>query len=122
MKSVYIRRMHLAFGRVAALAFALAGCIPECGQRQRLAKVDLVQLKDATQLFYHTMRKWPSSLQEMAPPSCHGSSCTLRELHNDPWGHPYVLIVKTERITVRSMGGDGRAGGEDDLQVVVWQQ
>jgi hypothetical protein len=66
--------------------------------------------------------RWPSSLQEMAPPSCRGLSCTLRELHNDPWGHPYGLAITPERIRVVSAGPSGQLGDGDDLDLVVWQQ
>jgi len=97
-------------------------CVPECGQRQRLARVDLAQLRDAVQTFRGDTGQWPSSLQEMAPPSCRGPSCTLRELHNDPWGHPYGLVITPERISVVSKGPSGELGDGDDIDLVVWQR
>jgi len=58
----------------------------------------------------------------MAPPSCRGPSCTLRELHNDPWGHPYGLVITPERISVVSTGPSGELGDGDDIDLVVWQR
>ena len=115
-------RLRMTQARLVALGLVLSACVPECGQRQRLARVDLAQLRDAVQTFRGDTGQWPSSLQEMAPPSCRGPSCTLRELHNDPWGHPYRLAITPERIRVVSAGPSGQLGDGDDLDLVVWQR
>jgi hypothetical protein len=109
-------------GTLLALGLVLSACVPECGQRHRLARVDLGQLKDASRRFRADTGRWPSSLQEMAPPSCRGPSCALRVLHNDPWGHPYGLAITPERIRVVSAGPSGQLGDGDDLDLVVWQR
>jgi len=105
-----------------ALGLVLSACVPECGQRERLARVDLAHLRDASQAFRGATGRWPSSLQEMVPPSCRGPGCTLRELHNDPWSHPYGLAITPERISVVSAGPSGLLGDGDDLDLVVWQR
>jgi len=115
-------RLPIIHARLAAIGLVLSACVPECGQRQRLVRVDLAQLKDASLAFRSATGRWPSSLQEMAPPSCRGPTCTLREIHNDPWGHPYELAITPERIRVASSGPNGRSGDEDDVDLVVWQK
>jgi hypothetical protein len=114
-----------ALASFACLFLVAAGaCVPEYGQRRRLAEIEVRQLKDATDAFHRSTGRWPSPLSEMAPPQCQDGGCTLRELRRDPWENTYVLvlIVSPDVVSVLSAGADGRVGTDDDITAVVWQR
>jgi hypothetical protein len=77
----------------------------------RFARIDQRAIVDGASLYRLNQGAWPSRLEAMVPGE-------LRELHADPWGHPYAYYRGEGGIAVVSAGPDGVLGTPDDLVTV----
>lgn len=100
-------RYGLAIGLLLSLLVKVVMGLSPCRQEDFAAR-DLAALEMGATLFRRSLGRWPSSLQEMAPPLCQGLGCTLRALHADPWGNAYRLETGPGWLAIKSLGRDGR--------------
>ena len=83
-------KMRLSVAVICLVGSILAGCIPEFGQRERQAKLELGQIRSALNEYRKRTARFPAALADMAPPTCR-KDCTLVELRADPWGSEYAF-------------------------------
>ena len=81
----------------------LASCVPEFGQRERQARLELGHIRSALNEYRKRTGRFPGSLADIAPPTCR-KNCTLVELHADPWGSPYAFASDGTSGIIRSAG------------------
>ena len=106
--------MRLSVAVVGLVASILAGCIPEFGQRERQAKLELGQMRSALNEYRKRAGRFPAALADIAPPTCR-KDCTLVELRTDPWGSQYAFASDGGSGEVRSAGPNSKLGDADDL-------
>jgi hypothetical protein len=97
-----------------ALIGAVIACVPECGQRERLEKVRVNQLREAVLLFRKDNQRWPAGIDALIPRY-------MNEQPKDRWGRPFYLENRGGAMAVASAGPDGVFGTADDVIVAVLQ-
>ena len=80
---------------VLLILLLCSGCIPECGQHEQFAKLDLQGLRDAARQFQWKVGRWPSKVGDLMAPGCNGDECQLEgpRTVRDPWGGEYLFEI-----------------------------
>jgi general secretion pathway protein G len=97
------------------------------GSSQRKAALAQMQmLSTALDTYRLDVGDYPKSLVELRQGSAPGwdGPYLPREIPLDPWGNPYVYSLAGEAekpYSLMSYGKDGREGGQDDAEDVVFQ-
>ena len=93
--------------------------------KQSTAKAQMQMLETSLDTYYLDIGEYPSSLSELRSSEKPGwdGPYIRKDIPNDPWGNPYLLDVPGSNgapYTLRSLGKDGRQGGEgenEDIEV-----
>jgi general secretion pathway protein G len=93
--------------------------------KQSTAKAQMQMLETSLDTFYLDVGEYPKSLSELRSSDKSGwdGPYIRKEIPNDPWGNPYQLDVPGRDgapYLLRSLGKDGRQGGEgedEDIEV-----
>jgi general secretion pathway protein G len=98
------------------------------GSSQRKAALAQMQmLSTALDTYRLDVGSYPETLAELRSGSTPGWAGPYlpRELPKDPWGHDYVYSLQSDDPTkpylLKSLGRDGREGGEDDAGDILLQ-
>ncbi len=67
---------------------------------------------------------YPDSLEELVgeglcSKACPQVDCLKPEDLKDAWGRPFDYFRDSERLIIRSLGKDGRAGGDEDFTLML---
>lgn len=90
--------------------------------RVTVAATDIRTIASALEMYRLDNRAYPTTTQGIAalverpvsppaPPNWHEGGY-LADLPDDPWGNAYLYRAEGGRFDLRSLGADGRAGGE----------
>lgn len=85
--------------------------------KQSVARVDISNLMQALDTFYTTYGRYPSNeegLSILTKKSEEFPDGIIRNLRDDPWGHPYEYVSpgQTEPFEIMCFGADQREGGD----------
>lgn len=79
-------------------------------------KIQIGQIMNALNLYYTDCGKFPSSLEGLikADPECPnwGPEPYLKKAPKDAWNRDFVYSLEGNQYTIRSLGSDGREGGD----------
>lgn len=117
-KGFTLVEIMIVLGILGAIFALLSGRI--IGQRDKAkiqeAKIQMGQISNALSMYYNDCGKYPQSLDALkkndgncgnwGPESYYSKKLT------DPWEHPYVYEISGAEYTLRSLGRDGKEGGE----------
>ncbi|AWL11204.1 Type II secretion system protein [Saliniradius amylolyticus] len=87
--------------------------------KQSTAKAQMQMLETSLDTYYLDIGQYPESLDELWQSDKEGwdGPYVRKQVPNDPWGNPYILEVPGPNgmaYQIRSLGKDGRVGGEDE--------
>jgi general secretion pathway protein G len=97
------------------------------GSSQRKAALAQMQmLSTALDTYRLDVGDYPGSLNELRQGNAPGwdGPYLPREIPLDPWGNPYVYALGSKAdkpFTLMSFGKDGREGGQDDAEDIIFQ-
>lgn len=80
--------------------------------RARSAVLEAKTIENGALLFRSEHARWPARLEELVPRY-------LKDLHADPWGHPYAVFRGEGGMAIVSAGRDGELGTGDDVLRIV---
>ena len=93
--------------------------------KQKTAKAQMQLLETSLDTYYLDIGEYPKSLGELRNSDKSGwdGPYLSKDIPNDPWGNPYILDVPGTDgapFKLRSLGKDGRQGGEgEDADIEV---
>ena len=105
--------MRLPVGCLLSI-ISLGACVPECGEREHRAELDMKNIADAVNVSWRNHGQVPRSLDQIFCPDG-GEGCPLK----DPWGTPYELQATDAGFVIRSAGRDHRWDTADDLTITL---
>jgi general secretion pathway protein G len=114
--------LGLLLSLVAPTMFSKVG-----SSQRKTAMAQMQMLSTALDTHRLDTGSFPSALSELRSGDVPGwdGPYLPREVPLDPWGNPYVYSSKTDDpakpYSLLSYGKDGRLGGEDDAEDVVFQ-
>ncbi len=95
--------------------------------RKERARMDIVSLKNAVELFYLQYKRYPTNdegLAKLTKRSADHPSGLISALAKDPWGQPYIYACPGQHgaFDVLSFGRNGVQGGSgEDADIVSWR-
>ena len=101
--------------------FALGGEVGcDFDSRVSLAQAKEDSLATAARIYCSRNGTWPTSMEDMVPPSCKGKLCLLEKPIVDPWGRPFRFEIEGRSLVITSAGPNGvfEVNG-DDIRLVV---
>jgi general secretion pathway protein G len=113
--------LGLLLSLVAPTMFSKVG-----SSQRKTAMAQMQMLSTALDTFRLDVGDYPASLTELRSSEAPGwdGPYLPRDIPLDPWGHPYVyaLDAKADKpFSLMSYGKDGREGGADEAEDVVFQ-
>jgi general secretion pathway protein G len=79
-------------------------------------KIQIGQIMNALNLYYTDCGKFPSSLDGLIKPDADcsnwGPEPYLKKAPKDAWNRPFQYSLDGNQYTIRSLGSDGREGGD----------
>src|SRR5262249_40148698 len=107
-------------GLIAVLANQVMGRMKKA--RINEARIQIGELSKALDMFYTDCGTYPTDLQGLvsAPSSCNnwGPEPYVRKLSKDPWNHDFIYESNGSDFTLKSLGSDGKEGGEGEAKDV----
>ena len=106
---------------LAIIGSLIAILLPQVSDRLQKSKVGeskiiMGQVINALNMYYTDCGKFPESLEGL---STQDSSCTnwgpeayMKKQPKDAWQHPFTYSVEGSSFVLKSMGADGREGGD----------
>ena len=106
----------LAFALVVLLFGGIYAALRSMVHSKReWTSLEVKNIANALDMYRVKHQRLPETLGELVPND-------MKEVRNDPWGHPYVYLhgdlFSEPRFIVMSVGKDGVPGTKDD--VVAW--
>jgi hypothetical protein len=84
---------------------------------ERRARAEVERIVGAADAFRVVRGHWPT-MAELREPNA-GGAVFLKGFTEDPWGHPFRLVMSPDgkTVTANSAGPDGVPGTTDDIAV-----
>ena len=87
--------------------------------KRQMAKQQLAEIGKALDMYYTDCGSYPLELKYLIKPAPNctnwGPDSYIKEIENDPWGHPLKYIrPDPQQYQLRSPGADGTEGGEGE--------
>src|SRR5262249_11148321 len=95
----------LVLGPGRSLALGLS---TKCCSQTSVATLEVKALMSGVELYRSVNAAPPARLEDLVPRYA-------KELHADPWGHPYVFYSGAGGVAIVSAGPDGELGTGDDI-------
>lgn len=105
----------IAIGTIVTAAVLLRNTKICVLSRIKTATLEVKNIANALDIYQVKHQRLPEALSELVPND-------IKEIGNDPWGHPFVYLhgdlFSEPRFVVMSVGKDGIPGTKDD--VMAW--
>ena len=133
-KHLWLIEVHpvtvLLVGALATCFFVSRLYTPNVRSQQQIAKIQIMELKSALELFHSDVGRYPSSQEGLSAlirdpgtaEGWNGPYTGIKEIPADPWSHPYVYRCpgKQRQYDLLSFGHDGKEGGSGIDQDITY--
>jgi general secretion pathway protein G len=89
----------------------VTGCSDQDAKRAQLAKEHVHKLNKAADFFYLEKKKCPQSANDLAKLFT-GKEENQFDFSKDPWGNNFVMYSVDNQCHFKSLGADGKEGGD----------